>query len=75
MLILEDDFVKAFDLPEPEIKLELAILLFQRGKVSSRKAANLAGINFLKFWEELSKRGIDLISEKTYINESGENNF
>ncbi|HET7119610.1 MAG TPA: UPF0175 family protein [Hanamia sp.] len=75
MLVLEDDFVKAFDLSEPEIKLELAILLFQQGKVSSRKAANLAGINFLKFWEELSKRGIDLISEKTYINESGENNF
>ena len=75
MLVLEDDFVKAFDLSEPQIKLELAILLFQQGKVSSRKAAGLAGINFLKFWEELSNRGIDLISEKTYINESGELNF
>jgi len=75
MLVLEDDFVKAFDLSEPEIKLELAILLFQKRKVSSRKAASLAGIKFLKFWEELSNRGIDLISEKTYINESGQNNF
>ena len=37
--------------------------------------SNLAGIDFLKFWEELSNRGIDLISEKTYINESGEINF
>lgn len=75
MLVLEDDFVKAFDLSEPEIKLELAILLFQQGKVSSRKAASLAGIDFLKFWEKLSNRGIDLISEKTYINKSGEINF
>lgn len=71
MLVLEDDFVKAFKLPDEEIKLELAILLFQKGKVSSRKAASLAGINFLKFWEELSNRGIDLISEKTYVDSSG----
>ena len=71
MLVLEDDFVKAFELSDEEIKLELAILLFQRGKVSSRKAASLARINFLKFWEELSNRGIDLISEKTYVDNLG----
>jgi len=29
MLVLEDDFVKAFDLSDSEIKLELAVLLFQ----------------------------------------------
>lgn len=75
MLLLEDDFVKAFNLSDGEIKLELAILLFQQRKVSSRKAASLAGIPFLKFWEELSDRGIDVISDKTYINESGEPNF
>lgn len=72
MLVLEDDFVKAFDLSDSEIKLEIAVLLFQQGKVSSRKAAKLAGIPFLKFWEELSNRGIDLISDKTYISKSGE---
>ena len=72
MLVLEDDFVKAFDLSDSDIKLELAILLFQQGKVSSRKAAKLAEIPFLKFWEELSNRRIDLISAKTYDNNSGE---
>jgi predicted HTH domain antitoxin len=72
MLVLEDDFVKAFDLSDSEIKLEIAVLLFQQGKVSSRKAASLAGISFLKFWKELSKRGIDLISDKTYVDSSGE---
>ncbi len=71
MLVLEDDFVKAFELSNTEIKLELGILLFQKGKVSSRKAASLAGVNFLKFWEELSKRSIDLISEKTYVDNTG----
>jgi predicted HTH domain antitoxin len=72
MLVLEDDFVKAFNLSEEEIKLELAIMLFQKGKVSSRKAASLAGIPFLKFWEELSHREIDLITDETYIDKSGE---
>ncbi|RNI38925.1 UPF0175 family protein [Hanamia caeni] len=72
MLLLEDDFVKAFGLSEPEIKLELAILLFQKRKVSSRKAAGLAGMPFLKFWQELSNRGIDLITDETYVNKSGE---
>ena len=72
MLLLEDDFVKAFGLSEPEIKLELAILLFQKRKVSSRKAASLAGMPFLKFWQELSNRGIDLITDETYVNKSGE---
>ena len=72
MLVLEDDFVKAFDLSDSGIKLELAILLFQQGKVSSRKGASLAGIPFLKFWEELANRDIDLISDKTYIDNSGE---
>jgi predicted HTH domain antitoxin len=72
MLVLEDDFVKAFDLSDSGIKLELAILLFQQGKVSSRKASSLAGIPFLKFWEELANRGIDLISDKTYVTDSGD---
>ncbi|MEO5649939.1 MAG: UPF0175 family protein [Ginsengibacter sp.] len=72
MLVLEDDFVKAFGLSDSEIKIELGILLFQQGKVSSRKAARLAGISFLKFWEELSNRGIDLISDKTYVTDSGD---
>ena len=53
------------------LKLEIAILLFQRNKITSRKAAKLAGVNFLEFWKELSYRNIDLIGEKTYIDETG----
>ena len=71
MLILEDEFVKAFELSDSEIKIELAILLFQKGKVSSKKAANLASINVVDFWKELSIRNIDLIDESTYVDEMG----
>ena len=71
MLVLEDEFVKAFELSDSEIKIELAILLFQKGKVSSKKAANLASINVVDFWKELSIRNIDLIDESTYVDEIG----
>jgi predicted HTH domain antitoxin len=71
MLVLDDEFVKAADMSESELKLELAILLFQKEKVSSRKAAKLSGIDFLDFWHELAKRNINLINERTYVDGSG----
>jgi predicted HTH domain antitoxin len=71
MLVLDDELTKAAEISESGLKLEIAILLFQNDKISSRKAAKLSGINFLEFWKELSKRNIDLISQKTYIDESG----
>jgi predicted HTH domain antitoxin len=71
MLVLDDELVKAAEISESELKLEIALLLFQNDKITSRKAAKLAGLNFLEFWKELSKRNIDLISEKTYVDESG----
>lgn len=62
MLVLDDEFVRAADMTEAELKLELAIILFAKEKVSSRKAAKLAGIPFLEFWNELAKRDIPLIN-------------
>lgn len=71
MLVLDDELEKVAEISESGLKLEIAILLFQRNKITSRKAAKLAGINFLEFWKELSNRNIDLIGEKTYIDETG----
>jgi predicted HTH domain antitoxin len=65
MLVLDDELAKAAEISESGLKLEIAILLFQKNKITSRKAAKLAGINFLEFWKELSKRNMDLIGEKT----------
>ncbi len=71
MLVLDDELVKAAEISDSELKLDISILLFQNNKITSRKAAKLAGITFLEFWKELSKRNIDLISERTYVDESG----
>ena len=71
MLVLDDQLEKAAEISESGLKLEIAILLFKNNKITSRKAAKLVNINFLEFWKELSKRNIDLIGEKTYIDETG----
>ena len=71
MLVLEDEFVKAAQMSEQELKLEIAIMLYLLKKVSSRKAAKLAGITFLEMWSEFDKRNIDLITTDTYVDENG----
>ncbi len=71
MLVLDDEFVKAAEMSEEEWKLELAIMLFSKQKVSSRKAATLAGISFFDFWNVLAERNIPLIDEATYIDVAG----
>jgi predicted HTH domain antitoxin len=71
MLLLDDELVKILEIPEFDLKLEIAILLFQKGKISSGKAAKIVGISILEFWKELSKRNIDLIDERTYIDATG----
>ena len=72
MLVLDDELAKAAEISESGLRLEIAILLFQRDKMTSRKAAKLAGIDFQEFWKELSNRNIDLIGEKTYIDAMGD---
>jgi predicted HTH domain antitoxin len=71
MLLLDDELVKILEIPESDLKLEIALLLFQKDKISSGKAAKIVGIPVLEFWKELSKRNIDLIDERTYIDANG----
>ena len=71
MLLLDDELVKILEISEFDLKLEIAILLFRKDKISSGKAAKIVGISILEFWKELSKRNIDLIDERTYIDATG----
>lgn len=61
MLVLDDEFVKAAEMPEEEIKLEFAIWLFEKEKVSMRKASIMAGLHWLDFSKILSARNIPTI--------------
>ena len=71
MQLLDDHLTNILEISESDLKLEIAILLFQKDKISSGKAAEIAGIPLLEFWKQLSKRNIDLISGSTYIDEKG----
>jgi len=61
-LELPDEVVRAMRLPAPEKKrraeLELACALYAQGVLSGGKAAQLAGMNRLRFGQELAARNI-----------------
>ncbi|NJL11029.1 MAG: UPF0175 family protein [Calothrix sp. SM1_7_51] len=57
-IIIPNDILKASKMTEDEIKLEIAILLYQRGKISSGKVREWTGITVLEFQHELAKRGL-----------------
>lgn len=59
-LVIPDDILQAAGMSEAELKLELAILLFQKYKISIGKARHLAGMHLIEFQRELAKRGICL---------------
>ncbi|XWK87265.1 MAG: UPF0175 family protein [Phormidium sp.] len=54
LLILD----QAAKITEEELKLEIAILLYQQKKLSIGKARHLAGMHLIEFQKELSRREI-----------------
>ena len=77
MLVLDDEFVKASGISEEALKFEFAIWLFEKEKVSLRKASKMAGLHWLEFSKILSERNIptirmteeDLKNEISTVNE------
>jgi len=61
MLVLDDEFINASAMSPEEIKLEFAIWLYEKDKISLRKAARMAGINWLDFSNILCQRNIPTI--------------
>lgn len=67
MIILEDSYIKATGYTEPELRLEIAVMLFAKEKLSLRKAASLSGLHWLDFMKELDKREIALHYDETLL--------
>jgi predicted HTH domain antitoxin len=57
-VIIPDDILQSARMSEAELKLEIAIMLFQQDKISIGKARNLAGMSLLEFQREIAQRGI-----------------
>ena len=67
MIVIDDTYIKATGLDEDELKLEIAIMLFEKEKLSLRKAATLAGMHWLMFLKELDKRSINIHYDETML--------
>ncbi len=63
-LDLPDDFVNLMglqpDAAPAQVKMELACALYARNLLSCGRAARLAGMDRIHFWEELGNRNIPL---------------
>jgi predicted HTH domain antitoxin len=67
MLVIDDIYLKAAGLNELELKLEIAIMLFEQQRLSLRKAASLSGIHWLDFMKVLNSRKIALHYDETLL--------
>ena len=52
---------------EKDLRLEIAILLYEKADYSFYVAAKLAGIHWLDFVKELGKRGLSIFDEKSFL--------
>ncbi|NEO55199.1 MAG: UPF0175 family protein [Okeania sp. SIO3B5] len=57
-VVIPDDVLLSARMSEAQLKLEIAIMLFQQDRISIGRARRLAGINLLEFQREISERGI-----------------
>ncbi|WP_309235994.1 UPF0175 family protein [Planktothrix sp. FACHB-1365] len=57
-VLIPDDILRATKMTEDELKLEIAILLYQQEKISSGKARTWTKLSVIEFQHELAKRGL-----------------
>jgi predicted HTH domain antitoxin len=59
-VVVPDDILQATKMTEDELKLEIAIMLYQQEKISSGKARAWTGLTVIEFQHELAKRGLHI---------------
>ena len=59
MFVIEDNILTAAQLSESEMKIELAVMLYQQRRLSFGQARNLAGLGYFEFQKLLADRKID----------------
>ena len=67
MVVIEDKYLKASNLQEKELKVEIAVMLFEQERLSLRKAAELAGLHWLDFMKLLNEREISLHYDESLL--------
>ena len=68
-IIIPDDIVYATHMTEVELKQEIAVLLFQKEKLTLEQASRLAGMSRLEFQHLLASRQIPIHYDVTEFEE------
>ncbi|MFH7244677.1 MAG: UPF0175 family protein [Spirulina sp.] len=55
---IPDDIVQSTHMTEDELKIEIAVMLYNQQKISSGKARSWTGLTVIEFQHELAKRGL-----------------
>ena len=59
-MVIPEDIVQASRMSESDLKLEIAIMLYTLGRISSGKVRSWTGLNVIEFQRELDKRELYL---------------
>lgn len=57
-LLIKDNELELVHMSEEELRKEIAIMLYEQGRLSTGKASQFAGMNKIIFMKELAKRSI-----------------
>lgn len=57
-VVIPDDIIQSIKMTEDELKLEIAIMLYEQQKISSGKVRAWTGLTVIEFQHELAKRGL-----------------
>lgn len=58
LLELDDNVIKSTGLTEQELRIELAVRLYEDGKITVGQGGTMTGLGHVKFQRELGKREI-----------------
>jgi predicted HTH domain antitoxin len=69
MITIDNKNLQLSEEQEKEIRLEIAIMLYEKADYSFYVAAKFAGIPWMDFVKELGKREISIFSEEAFLDD------
>ena len=69
MITIDNKNLQLSEEQEKEIRLEIAIMLYEKADYSFYVAAKFAGMSWMDFVKELGKREISIFSEEAFLDD------
>ena len=67
MITIDNKNLQLSEEQERDIRLEIAVMLYEKADYSFYVAAKFAGMHWMDFVKELGKREISIFSEEAYL--------